>query len=192
MMNNICVLWWVTPSRVCELKYQNTHKNWTSFCHTLTGVWVEIIRISCSTVHGMSHPHGCVSWNGLAIFVRLRDTVTPSRVCELKSDIYVSDFDYDRVTPSRVCELKSHLLLLYKILLCHTLTGVLVEICRFCSCRYSTTSHPHGCVSWNSNILSNILIATKSHPHGCVSWNFNSLYSAFLSSVTPSRVCELK
>ena len=32
-------------------------------------------------------------------------------------------------------------------------------------------SHPHGCVSWNVNLLSIFHAPSSSHPHGCVSWN---------------------
>ena len=101
------------------------------WCHTLTGVWVEIKGdYNMPYINQKSHPHGCVSWNsqrGLADFGD--GNVTPSRVCELKSE-QIKDILSDPishtltgvwveiqsllrsskaslVTPSRVCELKS-------------------------------------------------------------------------------------
>ena len=118
--------------------------------HTLTGVWVEIETIMCAD---------------------LRNSVTPSRVCELKFH-KSSHMDYNlNVTPSRVCELKFV-----------TSTNIANR----------SWSHPHGCVSWNFVlILQHIQFA--SHPHGCVSWNFNGKNrTAHSHEVTPSRVCELK
>ena len=35
----------VTPSRVCELKYKNWGYAHNLFCHTLTGVWVEMLLV---------------------------------------------------------------------------------------------------------------------------------------------------
>ena len=57
----------VTPSRVCELKY---------FCKFHKSILVT------------SHPHGCVSWNWIAVFKGSFRFVTPSRVCELKFLLY--------------------------------------------------------------------------------------------------------
>ena len=57
----------VTPSRVCELKYEHL----IATCllesgHTLTGVWVEIYFPFAILLAAVSHPHGCVSWNLLS------------------------------------------------------------------------------------------------------------------------------
>ena len=53
----------VTPSRVCELKWQYLSK------------YIHICK---------SHPHGCVSWNHGIHLLTANMFVTPSRVCELK------------------------------------------------------------------------------------------------------------
>ena len=54
----------VTPSRVCELKWKSSDKqNSAGSCHTLTGVWVEIWLRLLYNLFIKSHPHGCVSWN---------------------------------------------------------------------------------------------------------------------------------
>ena len=141
---------------------------------------------------GMSHPHGCVSWNWFTLdFIYFTFLVTPSRVCELKFKMVDSG---TRIVP------------------CHTLTGVWVEISIFVGVRSWSSSHPHGCVSWNltkfslfSIILShphgcvswNFIflkggLLCVSHPHGCVSWNDRFVIIEFNYDVTPSRVCELK
>ena len=45
----------VTPSRVCELKFGQGSELYDSFyCHTLTGVWVEIAR-SVTTKSTLGH-----------------------------------------------------------------------------------------------------------------------------------------
>ena len=97
----------------------------------------------------------------------------------------------DSVTPSRVCELKSKVGRAITRSQCHTLTGVWVEMLkglrrflqwlvtpsRVCELKcldsigllIATLSHPHGCVSWNKSSPS-FLSEGKSHPHGCVSW----------------------
>ena len=139
--------------------------------HTLTGVWVEI-RPSCWVCFWIaaSHPHGCVSWNALCLFVVYTYVVTPSRVCELKYVIKVC-YIHCVVTPSRVCELKWKFCIWAMYWSCHTLTGVWVEI-------FVVSD------SWQWNI--------SSHPHGCVSWNPYPAANCSGCGVTPSRVCELK
>ena len=78
--------------------------------HTLTGVWVEMLKKhTIYPVIFMSHPHGCVSWNRTFNSTLIIIQVTPSRVCELK---YSGD---EKVGANKVC---------------HTLTGVWVEIWR--------------------------------------------------------------
>ena len=74
----------VTPSRVCELKYQTLLRICDSLGHTLTGVWVEIAQFTFVNTGVSSHPHGCVSWNPPVLDESSRGNVTPSRVCELK------------------------------------------------------------------------------------------------------------
>ena len=76
---------WVTPSRVCELKLFSLSDASGRWCHTLTGVWVEIwvAEVYCE-MGAESHPHGCVSWNISALIETILSNVTPSRVCELK------------------------------------------------------------------------------------------------------------
>ena len=163
----------VTPSRVCELKYIPYQlQNQPSFCHTLTGVWVEIESLAnylniatvtpsrvcelkfaphCLTSFQLvSHPHGCVSWNDhLHRYKSAKYPVTPSRVCELKYWLLYCCY-FRCVTPSRVCELKYSLYSWNRNRIDrHTLTGVWVEM----------------------PLLIKSLIAV---------------------SVTPSRVCELK
>ena len=75
----------VTPSRVCELKFWLQHSKTNIRRHTLTGVWVEIILWAEFNKH---------------------ISVTPSRVCELKFSIWFHLPKHISVTPSRVCELK--------------------------------------------------------------------------------------
>ena len=163
-------------------------------CHTLTGVWVEIIMCGTdlqfkdvtpsrvcelkSLLHKLkitlsaSHPHGCVSWNILATSNIHLCYVTPSRVCELKLFCLLMAYIRYFVTPSRVCELKFHFGI-------KNAPGPL--------------SHPHGCVSWNDRITKKSEQGSWSHPHGCVSWNLNWLVDKLPTlNVTPSRVCELK
>ena len=118
----------------------------------------------------LSHPHGCVSWNAELIIYKFLKRVTPSRVCELK---------FVRVTPLHQSQ-RSHphgcvswnflSFLLHHTRLCHTLTGVWVEICN---------SFERRTVQW-------------SHPHGCVSWNQREKQTGGIPRATPSRVCELK
>ena len=207
--------YFVTPSRVCELKFPIGFVIVLVMCHTLTGVWVEI---------QFSMP------------LTPRHLVTPSRVCELKLIFIAYRFAQCchtltgvwveinwmhgiwpsfNVTPSRVCELKFNFRFERTILwYSHTLTGVWVEISTVCISINVLSSHPHGCVSWNSEKYwhSCILLVTpsrvcelklkcffkysvplRSHPHGCVSWNFiNAQLFQTNNKVTPSRVCELK
>ena len=97
----------VTPSRVCELKFI-VPRYWAKFTksHTLTGVWVEMWDLTYTAIPVTSHPHGCVSWNFGDSSSTMCRKVTPSRVCELKFFISVHFQFISLVTPSRVCELK--------------------------------------------------------------------------------------
>ena len=118
---------YVTPSRVCELKFCRSQSCVFWFGHTLTGVWVEIFNFGGFWMEDLSHPHGCVSWNYNCQYcnyigeshphgcvswnspIRKQERlkkVTPSRVCELKSGTGRHAERYKDVTPSRVCELK--------------------------------------------------------------------------------------
>ena len=74
----------VTPSRVCELKWWRRKRSCQKSCHTLTGVWVEMLKHETINRWQMSHPHGCVSWNSEMVLEDTIKAVTPSRVCELK------------------------------------------------------------------------------------------------------------
>ena len=161
----------VTPSRVCELKSQKSNTNvaqlghtltgvwveirqklkgltrsvshtltgvwveiWCLFTgwervasHTLTGVWVEIIGLSAYDAVGKSHPHGCVSWNSQKHLLIIAWIVTPSRVCELKCELCESRNGKMCHTLTGVwVEMKKTVLWLTE--LSHTLTGVWVEI----------------------------------------------------------------
>ena len=134
-----------------------------SACHTLTGVWVEISLWPGTTSILMSHPHGCVSWNGIlrtlfhihtkshphgcvswnwfklsCHWVSLSHTLTGVWVETASLYTYSNS---SRVTPSRVCELK-HMMTLNPPL--------------------RVRSHPHGCVSWNDN-RDKLFEAAKSH-----------------------------
>ena len=163
---------WVTPSRVCELKSAALHTvlyRWRSHphgCvswnlsqlfrwkrrdrHTLTGVWVEIWVWPPQGRAAGSHPHGCVSWN--------------------LEDYLVENFN--RVTPSRVCELKWLNISEHSLVL---------------------MSHPHGCVSWNAdNSRRKITIAGCHTLTGVWVEIPNCWFIQLRSQVTPSRVCELK
>ena len=113
-----------------------------------------------------------------------------------------------------MCELKCIYNFLNVKKICHTLTGVWVEIIstniscsittvtpsRVCELKYKLDtvcyggdkSHPHGCVSWNMRDEVNNDGWYESHPHGCVSWNRICWWRKYRSGVTPSRVCELK
>ena len=109
-----------------------------------------------------SHPHGCVSWNNRYIKDLGNWIVTPSRVCELK------------FWPSRKNKIFA---------LCHTLTGVWVEICRHFLIVDIGISHTLTGVWVEIDCLYFVLKGNVSHPHGCVSWNDGSL----LYSVTHCR-----
>ena len=147
------------------------HCSLVIFGHTLTGVWVEILSDSkiynCSwvTPSRVCELKFCSSYSYIQ-----QDFVTPSRVCELKSRLLRARGKVHRVTPSRVCELKLTVQGHNHRTLGHTLTGVWVEIAVMAAMRGMAESHPHGCVSWN--ISGQLFLAA--------------------SSVTPSRVCELK
>ena len=76
----------------------------------------------------------------------------------------------------------------------HTLTGVWVEIMIFKASKYGKLSHPHGCVSWNSFWLSPQRSRSQVTPSRVCELK-SSRFMAFplnKISVTPSRVCELK
>ncbi len=96
----------VTPSRVCELKYQ-----FGDSFRKRTVTPSRVCELKCrksgqrQRTNG-SHPHGCVSWN-------------------IREENYCRNFP---VTPSRVCELKCLSISLIFSFYSHTLTGVWVEI----------------------------------------------------------------
>ena len=82
-----------------------------------------------------------------------------------------------------------------------------VEICNWISCCAFISSHPHGCVSWNTEVKimekftvshtltgvwveicytgETFLVKLKSHPHGCVSWNV--IYTASIYKACESH-----
>ena len=167
----LLVPWLVTPSRVCELKCINLQENekkarhtltgvWVEMqpmscftplllCHTLTGVWVEMVGIFPIIPSPVSHPHGCVSWNfALRLFFQYQ-SVTPSRVCEMKYQ-----YLHRTVLPA---ESHPHGCVSWNLFISaksnerrgHTLTGVWVEILNLRFFIALSLSHPHGCVSWN-------------------------------------------
>ena len=144
----------VTPSRVCELKFKLNKHDFVLWCHTLTGVWVEIYQSVPGSCGLLSHPHGCVSWNWGA------DFALSSAPGHTLTGVWVE------ITHSRM----------YCHIFGHTLTGVWVEISekdyRQICC---WESHPHGCVSWNAISVNIIIRIFSSHPHGCVSWNLLAL-----------------
>ena len=74
----------VTPSRVCELKSVTWHKLSSAICHTLTGVWVEIMN---RPLRGYDYCHTLTGvWVEILPERSMYQSfaVTPSRVCELK------------------------------------------------------------------------------------------------------------
>ena len=184
----------VTPSRVCELKlFMSDRPNQSKLvtpsrvCELKLVITVPIMPVLSS------HPHGCVSWNVVyLIFDNQRSASHPHGCVSWNLPCWHG---------------------WYKVL-CHTLTGVWVEIVqpplflmissvtpsRVCELKYLQSksghriseSHPHGCVSWNFNGIIVVQIYLRSHPHGCVSWNLVFDVHASLVGVTPSRVCELK
>ena len=140
----------VTPSRVCELKFFmqgfNSHENrshphgcvsWnplprlscrTVHSHTLTGVWVEIYVCNKRGKNSTVTPSRvCELKSSSVVSFVISKNVTPSRVCELKCRRMLHPLQ-NFVTPSRVCELKSAAWRLSDRQNCHTLTGVWVEI----------------------------------------------------------------
>ena len=126
-----CTLF-VTPSRVCELKFSGFISLW-SFCK--------------------SHPHGCVSWNDMPATSQLlyfRHTLTGVWV---EIELMILDDIGAEVTPSRVCELKSdknHRHIKYRLGShphgCVSWNEQCVKVGTV-----HGKSHPHGCVSWNYN-----------------------------------------
>ena len=118
--------------------------------------------------------------------------VTPSRVCELKFyDIDTGD-TINVVTPSRVCELKSEVPDINWFTLRHTLTGVWVEIMVWNAELPILLSHTLTGVWVEMVIMPLLAVRSSSHPHGCVSWNEPAMLHKEAILVTPSRVCELK
>ena len=73
---------------------------------------------------------------------------TPSRVCELKSDINLKAVTPNEVTPSRVCELK-YLPQAYLDRLEEVTPSRVCELKLYFWKEFDTykVSHPHGCVS---------------------------------------------
>ena len=108
-----------------------------SDCHTLTGVWVEIWIVYMSTP--------------------LRRSVTPSRVCELKSPVRRA-VSLEIMSHPHGCVSWNHYgaapFLWY---VSSTLTGVWVEISALPDFSTRHASHPHGCVSWNFKIRKHII-----------------------------------
>ena len=98
----------VTPSRVCELKYQIQQEYYPRYTSHPHGCVSWNLQLKDTADNKTSHPHGCVSWNTAVrkIFPE-QSFVTPSRVCELKWRTIRDKVCPLHVTPSRVCELKS-------------------------------------------------------------------------------------
>ena len=153
------VRWWhnrifkVTPSRVCELKFSAFLLLKMYFSHTLTGVWVEILEMLYHNDFKTSHPHGCVSWNAYPVAQSVFQASHPHG-CVSWNLMLSEYFPKTAVTPSRVCELKWKHFQDKDSRPGHTLTGVWVEIGRAGYGWIAEGSHPHGCVSWNNNTLS--------------------------------------
>ena len=141
--------------------------------------------------------------------------VTPSRVCELKSDINLKAVTPNEVTPSRVCELK-YLPQAYLDRLEEVTPSRVCELKLYFWKEFDTykVSHPHGCVSWNTTVLG-LISPEKGHTLTGVwveiaDWATNTqidsghtLTGVWVEMlpyvlhtnqliVTPSRVCELK
>ena len=172
--NRSCRVWLesrrVTPSRVCELKFQrfNIHLfKLVSHPHGCVSWNNNYLRFVKPTG---SHPHGCVSWNGLSRHLHASHEVTPSRVCELKWQrherlSYVPGHTltgvWVEISQKRIRDIITN---------CHTLTGVWVEII------FSSFSAP-GCSHTLTGVWVEIFYTAcnfnsiSSHPHGCVSWN---------------------
>ena len=130
---NVRIDYRATPSRVCELKFGNVRSLDSAESHTLTGVWVEIFLINfrflywqCHTLTGVWVEMTVKSFNILFLWSH---TLTGVWVEIIK-------------------------LRFIKLYLSHTLTGVWVEIGGTKTTDAVGMSHPHGCVSWNSQHIS--------------------------------------
>ena len=137
----------VTPSRVCELKFPKLRNVSVNSQVTPSRVCeLKFLPLLLLPIFFKSHPHGCVSWNSPNVSVIL--TCTPSHhhgcVCWNRSGTY----PYHR-----------------------------------------TESHPHGCVSWNE--ISSIQTITPICHTLTGVWVEISYpqSSQGKASVTPSRVC---
>ena len=119
----------------------------------------------------MSHPHGCVSWNYCLWVLTICYYVTPSRVCELKSDIFSLCRTYAASHPHGCVSWNPLHDINYLLPYSHTLTGVWVEILN--QQRILNQNQRHTLTGVWVEILSGGFhsIAHTSHPHGCVSWN---------------------
>ena len=155
----LTVTLYVTPSRVCELK-SSWFEAYASWCpsHTLTGVWVEIsgfLKISLvkavtpsrvcelkslwGDTEGIfkSHPHGCVSWNSGELNMPLLLESHPHGCVSWNFTLEVRGSSVEYESHPHGCVswnftdvisvIKSH---------GHTLTGVWVEILRWCCRKY--------------------------------------------------------
>ena len=200
----------VTPSRVCELKWSANLPTTFVFCHTLTGVWVEIVSVSMPFPASMSHPHGCVSWNCRRYLTKrqsLSHTLTGvwvEIICGCAPAAVRKSHPHGCVSWNSNCNI-------FAISPSgHTLTGVWVEIRYKSRPLRGTVSHPHGCVSWNhtaplcnrplgvtpsrvcelkSHLFQDQRSCVRSHPHGCVSWNQSRIYqTTFCNSHTLTGV----
>ena len=124
----------VTPSRVCELKFQKRIiVRYAVESHTLTGVWVEMPYPSTSLYGYFCHTLTGV-WVEMGKFIYFEMCFTGHTLTGVWVEIFLL-LEYSQrvfVTPSRVCELK------------------------FACFKYSIWpmwSHPHGCVSWNPLVI---------------------------------------
>ena len=204
----------VTPSRVCELKSQYLEPISSNVGHTLTGVWVEILKVLFSSPSFLSHPHGCVSWNFIfaasspermshtltGVWVEMKSRLVSSSIspCHTLTGVWVEILSIAATTSSTG----------------HTLTGVWVEIMaaaavsvgaevtpsRVCELKFHSLRHitrfrcvtPSRVCELKLGYELSTYDTVMSHPHGCVSWNLAAFVSVSMPFVTPSRVCELK
>ena len=210
-----CPYYLVTPSRVCELKWLLC-RYWRFVPrHTLTGVWVEmnqqcyIKKLFLSHPHGCvswnisikpsiannikSHPHGCVSWNLIYCWIIQQFPMSHPHGCvSWNHHVFINNKRFF-VTPSRVCELKYVLEVWNNVEICHTLTGVWVEIQQqlfpfVWECRHTLTG------VWVEMICRHGWEPTRmvTPSRVCELKYCMDYYCVACNSVTPSRVCELK
>ena len=204
----------VTPSRVCELKYD----------YDITAVYIDVTPSRVcelklhykGTAHRLfeSHPHGCVSWNLQAMHIYYRSRVTPSRVCELKFFVKGGVILFSESHPHGCVSWNFSNKEAIQNDIRHTLTGVWVEIfaadyhsqqnevtpSRVCELKSlfgkhnfpSRRSHPHGCVSWNTPYLRRAVGYIRHTLTGVWVEIIKCAVGSSNYSVTPSRVCELK